>query len=51
MYIPDILYVYNMTNPINDHKKSRKKQHKTSVYIRETKTKYKPIDSFLPGKS
>ena len=41
-YIPDILYIYNLTNPINDHKVNHQLQLTTAQKIRE-KEKYTRI--------
>lgn len=43
MFIPDVIYIYNRANPINDCKISREQQHKTSVFIREKRSRYKPL--------
>lgn len=44
-YIPEILYVYNRANPINDDKVDRSLQWRVDQYIR-SKEKYEPIDDF-----
>lgn len=41
-YIPDLLYVYNMDNPINDYKCHAELQQFLDQYIR-AKKKYKPL--------
>jgi len=43
-YIPNALYVYNDTNPINDHKVSQELQRKLDIEIR-SKPVYESIDS------
>lgn len=42
--IKDILYYYNLTNPINDHKKDRAKQIRLDREIRK-KTKYNRLET------
>lgn len=44
MFISEVLYIHNAANPLNDDKISRKKQHGTSVYIRQNQSKYKELD-------
>ena len=34
LFIPDILYVYNTTNTISDHRVDRSFQHMLDVFIR-----------------
>jgi len=43
-FIPDILYIYNNANPINDHKTSRQMQLQLAEYIQNLPP-YKEIDS------
>ena len=42
-FIEDILYVYNLENPINDHKVNRKLQYNLDIYLRG-RPKYSKID-------
>jgi hypothetical protein len=48
-FLPDILYVYNTENPINDHKVNIALQHDLDAYIRR-KPKYQKISSFITFK-
>jgi glycosyltransferase involved in cell wall biosynthesis len=41
-YVSEVLYVYNMDNPINDHKVDIRLQHDLDRYIRSM-TKYQPV--------
>lgn len=41
-FVSDILYVYNMDNPLNDHKVNQKLQQETDYYVRN-KTKYRAL--------
>lgn len=43
LFIPDILYIYNDINPLNDHKKSKKRQVKIDKYVRVL-PRYEPLD-------
>lgn len=45
-FVPDVLYVYNVANPINDHKIDRNLQVKMNYHIR-SKEKYQPLASYL----
>lgn len=45
-FIPDILYIYNIANPINDHKVSRKFQLQLVQYI-QNMSPYKEINSLF----
>jgi len=40
-FIPDILYIYNLENPLNDHKVNKKLQQDTDAFVR-AKNKYQP---------
>jgi len=42
VFLPDNLYIYNMQNPINDHKVSRELQIKLDRFVRQKKA-YKPM--------
>lgn len=46
-FLKDILYVYNLENPINDHKVNQKLQQKLDVHLRNAK-KYSLIDKPKP---
>jgi len=43
LFIPDVLYIYNDINPLNDHKKSKKRQVKIDKYVRRLSI-YTPLD-------
>lgn len=43
-FIPDVLYLYNLSNPINDHRVNRSYQLKLSIEICG-KPKYAPLDN------
>lgn len=43
-FIPEILYVYNRSNPINDDKVDRALQHRLDLYMR-SKERYSPLAS------
>lgn len=45
-FIPEVLYVYNCSNPINDHKVNRQRQYSLERFIME-KPKYEPIDDII----
>jgi glycosyltransferase involved in cell wall biosynthesis len=45
-FIPDILYIYNDANPINDHKVSKELQQKLDQIIRSRKP-YQKLDSLF----
>jgi len=47
VYVEDILYVYNMSNPLNDHKVDNSYQMKLEQEIRTKKT----YDRIIPNKS
>jgi hypothetical protein len=46
MYIPDILYIYNTTNPINDFKVDKQLQLKLEFFIRR-KNKYQKLSEAM----
>ncbi len=46
VYLPDILYVYNKVNPINDFRKRWDEQRKMERYLRR-KQPYEPISSLF----
>lgn len=43
LFIPGVLYIYNDINPLNDHKKSKRKQAALDKYIRNL-PRYEPLD-------
>ena len=45
-FIPDVLYTYNDTNPINDHKVSKELQRKIDIEIRGKK-KYQRLEKLF----
>lgn len=40
-FIPEVLYVYNLENPLNDHKVNKKLQQDTDKFVR-SKARYQP---------
>jgi len=43
-YVDDVLYVYNLGNPLNIHKVRRQLQFKSSHYLKENKKPYSRLD-------
>jgi len=47
-YVPDIVYIYNVINPINDFRAHKELQMKLTNYIR-AKAPYKPLETLFGG--